>query len=135
MLKYFVLTDDKVIDQRRVQSIAPSAQVIATACKDIKLPNGDALAFITDLTTFGATVKRDVCFQQVVTGTVVRQDFVKFEASILSATLEADASLDAGKTSVTVISSEEQVAADGYVIQILILLSSNLIHIVAVTGC
>ena len=51
----------------------------------------------------------------------MRQDFVKFEASILEATLEADESLDPSKTSVTVMASEEQVAVDGYVIQLLVL--------------
>ena len=115
-LKYFVLNNHTVVDRRRVESIAPTAQNIATACKDIKLPNGEALTFITDVTSLGVMAKLDVCFKQVVTGTVVKQDFVKFEESILSATLAADTSLPADKTVVTVMMADEQVATDGYVV-------------------
>ena len=113
MLKYFLMIGDKVIDKRRVQNIVPKPESVATACKDIKLPNGDPLTFITDEASLGVMVKKDSCFKLVVTGSVVRQDFAQFEESILSATLEADISLKGDKTSVTVVAAEEYVATDG----------------------
>lgn len=110
MLKYFVVKDGRVVDKRRVQSIAPTSESVALTCKNITLPNGDSLTFVTD-----EMVKRDSCFKVVVIGPVVRQDFEKFAASISTATLEADTSLVANKTSVTVVAAEEHVATDGFV--------------------
>lgn len=91
---YFVSSSEgKIIDSRRKVVETPKEDDLIVKMKDIKKPSGESYEFLKEETTSMAqtnttSVEREKCFFQVVQGTVVKQDFAKFETSIKKAFVE-----------------------------------------------
>ena len=86
-LVYYIVKEDAVIDGRRIESEVNMTK-IHSAVSTVIQPNGQHLSPVADEEALASAVAVDECYRHAVSGVVVEQDYVLFEASIKNALMK-----------------------------------------------